>query len=125
MLLAPRGLTFEESTILVGMRIANIRVVFRVDKESDERRTHLSIAGSVSAECADLLESSCEQALLEGRAVDLVLKDVTTIDEAGYALLHRLALKGVRLSANGLYHSYLVESIRQRIGSDNGGKLKR
>ncbi len=99
--------------------------MFRVDEESDKQRTQLSIAGCVSAECAALLESSCDQALREGRAVDLFLKDVTTIDEDGYALLHRLSRKGVRLSANGLYHSYLVESIRQRTGSGNGGTFRR
>jgi hypothetical protein len=97
----------------------NSTVVFRLDQQNDEQRTRLSIAGSISAECADLLETSCEQALREGRAVDLVLKDVTTIDDAGYTLLYRLARLGVRLSANGLYHSFVVESIRQRMSNSD------
>ena len=102
----------------------NITVVFRLDKENDKQRTRFSIAGSLSAECADLLENSCEQALLEGRTVDLVLNDVTTIDEAGYALLHRLAGRGVCLSANGLYNSYLTESICQQTNRGKGAMQK-
>jgi ABC-type transporter Mla MlaB component len=99
--------------------------VFRLDKKNDEQRTYLSIAGSLSAECVDLLENCCEQALREGRTVDLALNDVTTIDEAGHALLYRLARRGITLSGNGLYHGYLVESIRQRasLRGDNFQKL--
>jgi len=45
-----------------------------------------------------------------GKPVDLVLRDVTAVDEAGRAFLRRLAEKGVRLFGNGVYTSYLVDS---------------
>jgi hypothetical protein len=99
--------------------------VFRIDRENDELRTRLSVAGSISAECVDLLESYCEQALKDGKTVDFVLTDVTTIDDAGHALLYRLTKRGVRLSARGLYHAYLIESIRQRADASNGNLQKR
>ena len=92
--------------------------VFRLDQEIGEDRIRFSIAGRVSAESAELLERCCQQALKDGKAVDLVLDKVTMIDEAGHALLHKLASKGVCLSANGLYNSFVVASIRERIGSN-------
>ena len=75
----------------------------------------LSLAGEMTGECIALLETYCQQALKDGKSVDLVLKDVTTIDEAGHTLLHRLAARGVCLSGSGLYLSYLVDTIRQRV----------
>ena len=87
-------------------------IVFRVDKEFDEQRTRLTVSGELSPACIEVLETGCEQAIKEGKAVHLVL-DITAIDESGRALLRRLAAKGVRVFANGIYHSYLVDTIRR------------
>jgi len=92
-------------------------IVFRVDKEFGEQRTRLTVSGEISSGCIGLLETCCEQAIKDGKAVHLVL-DVTTIDERGCALLRRLAAKGVRLSAKGIYHSYLVDTIRRAVSRD-------
>jgi hypothetical protein len=86
--------------------------VFRVDKELGEQRIRLTVSGEISSACIEVLETSCEQAIRDCKAVHLVL-DITTIDESGRALLRRLAAKGVRLSAKGIYHSYLVNTIRR------------
>jgi hypothetical protein len=64
-----------------------------------------------------VLEACCEQAISDSKAVHLVL-DVTTIDESGRALLRRLAAKGVRMFANGVYHSYLVDTFRRAVRRD-------
>jgi hypothetical protein len=88
------------------------RCVFRVDKEFGEQRTRLTVSGEISSACIDVLETCCEQAIRDCKAVHLVL-DITTIDGSGRALLRRLAAKGVRLSAKGIYHSYLVDTIRR------------
>ena len=98
--------------------------MFRVDKEIGKQRIRLLIVGEISAECIDLIESSCDQSLKGGKGVDLVLHAVTTIDEAGHALLHRLAARGVHLSANGVYYSYLVDTIRQRVSHENTAAIK-
>ena len=86
--------------------------MFRVDKEFGEQRTRLTVSGEISSACIEVLETCCEQAIKDGKAVHLVL-DVTTIDESGRALLRRLAAKGVRMFAKGIYHSYLVDTIRR------------
>jgi hypothetical protein len=90
------------------------RFVFRVEKEFGEQRTRLTISGEISRACAELVESCCQQAISDGKAVDLVL-DVTTIDESGRALLRRLAAKGVSLAAKGVYHAYVVDTIRRAV----------
>ena len=48
---------------------------------------------------------------MEGRPVQLYLRDVTSVDQAGQKLLSRLAAKGVHLAASGVYTSYLVQAL--------------
>jgi hypothetical protein len=91
--------------------------VFRVEKEFDEQRTRLTVSGEISSECAELVESCCQQAISDGKAVDLVL-EVTNIDESGRTLLRSLAAKGVCLVAKGVYCSYVVETIRQAVSRE-------
>jgi hypothetical protein len=91
--------------------------VFRVDKEFGEQRTRLTVSGEISSACVEVMETCCDQAIKDGKAVHLVL-DVTTIDESGRALLRRLAAKGVRMFAKGIYHSYLVDTIRRAVSRD-------
>lgn len=93
--------------------------MFRLDKKLDDRRTRLTFDGEISSECIDSLERCCEQALKDGKPVDLSLRDITGIDEAGEALLRRLAARGVCLFANGVYVSYLLDKIRASVNADN------
>ena len=93
------------------------RFVFRLDKEFREQETRLTVSGEISSAYVDVLETCCEQASSDGKAVHLVL-DVTSIDESGRALLRRLATKGVRMFAKGVYHSYLVDTIRREVSRD-------
>jgi hypothetical protein len=86
--------------------------VFRLDKKLGDRRTRLTFDGEISTECIESLERCCEEALKDGKPVDLSLRDITGIDEAGKALLRRLAARGICLFANGVYVSYLLDSIR-------------
>jgi hypothetical protein len=92
-------------------------IVFRLDKEFGELRTRLTVSGEISSACIEVLEPYCVQALKDGKAVHLIL-DVTTIDESGRALLGRLAARGVRMFAKGIYHSYLVDTIRRAASRD-------
>ena len=91
--------------------------VFRIDKEFGEQPARLTVSGEISSPCIEVLETCCEQTIKDGKAVHLVL-DVTTIDESGHALLRRLAAKGVWMFAKGMYHSYLVDTIRRAVSSD-------
>jgi hypothetical protein len=92
--------------------------VFRVEKEAAEEKTRITISGEISLACVELVEACCEEAIRDGKAVDVVL-DVTTIDESGRALLERLAAKGVHLVAKGVYHAYLVEAILTAASGDS------
>jgi len=91
--------------------IANF--VFRLDKTPGEERTRLTIDGDISAECIDVVEKCCQEAMAEGKPVDLFLRDVITVDESGRDLLCRLAAKGISLFANGVYASHLVDTANQ------------
>jgi len=96
--------------------------VFRLNEELGERRTRLTFDGEVSMECIESLERCCEEALKNGKPVDLILRDITGVDEAGQALLRRLAACGVCLSANGVYVSYLLDNIRSNASDVTGGR---
>ena len=97
--------------------------MFRLDKKLDDRRTRLAFDGEISTECVESLERCCEEALKDGKPVDLSLRDITGIDAAGEALLRRLAARGVCLFANGVYVSYLLDNIRGNV-SANGKDRK-
>ena len=86
--------------------------MFRLNKEIDGRRTRLTFDGDITSECIESLEKCCDDAVSDGRQVDLVLRDVTGLDAAGQAFLRRLVARGVSLSASGVYMSYLLDDIR-------------
>ena len=97
--------------------------MFRLDKKLNDRRTRLTFDGEISTECIESLERCCEEALKDGKPVDLSLRDITGVDEAGEALLRRLAARGICLLANGVYVSYLLDKIRSS-ASANGKDLE-
>jgi len=101
--------------------------MFRITKDEERTRTRLTIDGQLSAESITAVETCCNQAGSDGRTVQLYLRDVTSVDQAGQSLLSRLAAKGVHLSASGVYTSYLVEALtcgakatRDTLAGDNG-----
>jgi hypothetical protein len=69
------------------------------------------VDGELSGDCLEPVETSCIQAISEGKPVHLYLRSVSAIDERGRALLRDLAAKGVGLRASGLYNSYIVGEI--------------
>ena len=85
--------------------------MIRVSQEDEPGRTILTLDGSLSADCAELVEACCNQALSRGKPVDLFLRDVAAVDPSGRDLLCRMAARGVRLLASGLYTSYLVRGL--------------
>ena len=92
--------------------------MFRLDKELSDRRTRLTFDGEISTECIESVERCCEEALKDGKPVDLILRDITGVDESGEALLRRLAQRGVCLFANGIYVSYLLDNIRGNVRAE-------
>jgi ABC-type transporter Mla MlaB component len=86
--------------------------MFRVSKVDEPSRTVVTIEGQLSGDHIAAVETCCDQAILEGKPVHLFLRDVSTIDQGGRALLCRLVDKGIELLASGVYTSYLVRTLR-------------
>jgi anti-anti-sigma regulatory factor len=57
----------------------------------------LLLEGQLIGEAVDELDSSCEQALANGRRLILDLAGVSFIDRKGVALFHRLATRNVSI----------------------------
>jgi hypothetical protein len=85
--------------------------MFRVNKAEERSRTIITIDGQLSGDSIEVVETWCDQAISAGKPVQLFLRDIMTMDQAGRALLCRLAAKGVRLLASGVYTSYLVQKL--------------
>jgi hypothetical protein len=85
--------------------------VFRVSRTDEPSRTIITIDGQLSGESMKVVEICCEKAISRGKPVHFFLRDVSTVDQGGRALLCRLAAKGVRLLASGVYTAYLVRTL--------------
>lgn len=85
--------------------------MFRITRSDERSRTTLVVDGQLCGDGISAVESCCEQEIATGKPLQVLLRDMTNIDEAGKALLRRLAGKGVCLVACGVYTSYLVEKI--------------
>jgi hypothetical protein len=85
----------------------------RISKAEERSRTTICVDGGLSGDAIGVVEECCNQEILTGRSVQLLLRDLTGIDLAGKALLRRLSTKGVRLSGNGVYTSYVLKTICQ------------
>jgi hypothetical protein len=96
--------------------------MIRVTKTEQRSRTTLTIDGQLSSDSIGVVETCCHQAECGGKPLKIVLRDVTGVDQSGRTLLQRLASKGVRLVANGLYTSYLVEALARLSGSRAEGR---
>jgi ABC-type transporter Mla MlaB component len=76
----------------------------------------VTIDGQLAGDSIAIVETCCDQAISTGKAVHLFLRDVSTVDQAGRALLCRLAARGVRLLGRGVYTSYLVGALNPGAG---------
>jgi len=85
--------------------------MIRVTKTEERSRTLVTIDGQLSADSVSVVETFCSQAELDGKPLQVFLRDVPAVDESGRMLLTRLAAKGIRLVASGVYTSYLVQAL--------------
>lgn len=74
----------------------------------------ICVDGEIAGEYVDVVESFVRQASGRAAAIHLYLRDVTAIDGRGRELLDRLASRGIRLRANGVYWSYVIAEINHR-----------
>jgi hypothetical protein len=85
--------------------------MIRVMTADEPTHTEIIVDGKLSAECVELVETSCNEAISKGKPIQLYLRDVSIIDESGRALLGRLSTEGISLKAAGLYTSYVVDLV--------------
>ena len=85
--------------------------MIRVTKSEEGQRTIITLEGQLSADCIEVVEICCDLAVSKGKPIDVFLHDALTIDESGRALLSRLAAKGIRPLANGIYTSCVVRAL--------------
>ena len=87
--------------------------MIRIMVATAPKLTTITVDGELSGEYVDAVETCATQPLAQRGPIQLYLRDVSTIDEKGRALLVRLATKGVRLGARGVYCSHIVSKISQ------------
>src|SRR6478672_8640328 len=86
--------------------------MIRVMMADEPASTTITVDGKLSGESVEPVETCCIEAISKGKPVRLYLRDVSTIDEGGRALLRKLFEKGVGLKASALYSSYIVDEIQ-------------
>jgi hypothetical protein len=77
----------------------------------------IAIDGQLIGEYVAEIEASIRKSTEQYKAVELFLRNVSHIDEAGQALLSRLAAEGVELRAAGLYSSHVVKQVQLALNS--------
>ena len=87
--------------------------MIRIMTATEPKLITITVDGELAGECVDAVETCATQAVAQRRPIRLFLRDVSNIDESGRAFLARLAAKGVRLCAAGVYCSYVVAKISQ------------
>ncbi|PWT96701.1 MAG: hypothetical protein C5B51_32760 [Terriglobia bacterium] len=99
--------------------------MIRVTKTEEQSLTTVTIEGQLTAESIAIVETCCHQAKSHGNPVELFLRDISAVDQAGEMLLRRLAGKGIRLVARGVYTSYLVQSLTSASSEKDRSALPR
>jgi hypothetical protein len=88
--------------------------VIRIFTADEPNAITITVDGRLMDDYVEAVESSSREAIERGRPVHVYLRDVSHIDERGRELLSRLASEGVRLSASGIYSSYIVDEISRK-----------
>ena len=86
--------------------------MIRIMTAEEPGSTTITVDGQLSGKTVEPVEACCIQALSKGNPVRLHLRDVAAIDEHGRTTLRYLAAKGVALTADGVYSSYIVDGIQ-------------
>jgi hypothetical protein len=85
--------------------------MIRITRTEKRSNTIIAIDGQICSDSIAVVETWCGQAESYGKPVRLFLRDVTTVDQSGQTLLRRLAARGIRIVARGLYTSDLIQAL--------------
>lgn len=86
--------------------------MIRIMTATEPKLITITVDGELAGEYVDAVENCVKQALANQRPVQLFLREVAAIGESGRSMPGRVAAKGVRLRAEGVYCSYVVARIR-------------
>jgi ABC-type transporter Mla MlaB component len=64
--------------------------MFRISTVKAQSHTTITVDGQLMSDSVETVESCCDEEISAGKPVELLLRDLTTIDQAGRALLCRL-----------------------------------
>ena len=85
--------------------------MLRITLQEDGTLWRLHLAGRLAGAWVAETENTWRCALISGRPVEIDIRDVTGIDEAGRCLLRAMNQEGARLIAKGVALEALVEEI--------------
>ena len=102
----------ESDSKMHGNGVGEEMIMLRVSKREKRSRTTFIVDGRLLKDYVETVETFCGEAISIGTIVQLFLRHVSTVDDAGRTLLSRLAAKGVRLRVSGVYISHLVGELK-------------
>ena len=85
--------------------------MLRITLQEDGTLWRLHLAGRLAGAWVAETENTWRTALVSGRRVEIDIKEVTGLDEAGRRLLRTMNQEGARLIAKGLAMKAIVEEI--------------
>jgi hypothetical protein len=85
--------------------------MLRITLQEDGSLLCLHLAGRLVGAWVAETENTWRSALVSGRSVEIDIREVTGIDEAGRCLLRAMSQEGARLIAKGVAMKALVEEI--------------
>jgi len=88
--------------------------MLRITVQEDGGQWRLHLAGRLAGAWVAETENTWRSAPLSGRAVELDMREVTGIDEAGRCLLQAMKDAGARFIAKGVAMEALVEEITRK-----------
>ncbi len=91
--------------------------MFRLSESGGAERTVIRISGGLVGEYARLAEETCAKAIAAGKRVQVLLQQLTGVDEMGRQMLIELIRRGVALRGLDLYSKQLLKIIRRSSGS--------
>jgi len=86
--------------------------VLRVQRSERNRGVCLTLEGELRSKSVAAAESACLEALANHSRVTVIVKNVSEIDEDGYAFLKRLVMTRAQVRAIGIFSKYVLENTR-------------
>ena len=99
--------------------------MLRITLQENGTLLRLHLAGRLADAWVAETENTWRSALVSGRPVEIDIREVTGIDEAGRCLLRAMNGEGARLIAKGVAMEALVEEITARQSRASGAYRRR